>query len=459
MCCTVVIFMVICKLTDTQQVVRSECQPECSDDFCERCPDGMFLYESTAFRNETKCTYPTTTTETSTESTTNTSTESTTTVPTVQTTQALLSMNAKNVYRICVSSCPVGYRNESYKCFRCNSLCLNCTTAGDTTDVCACKYGDNSNGTCLSKTEDTGGIDERIIIGAGAGGGVLVVVIIIVVVCYCCRRGKLKDQGKTRMSVLLEGRDESGDNTCHVIEPEKAPSKQTTLQRQHYENTGRFDDKKVAKQAQFTQDKIFRYVKDPVTGQEKTNPRESDIYTNSSAIKLNTNFKSGSSEDIEISMLPKAPKPPGSGFSKKKTMSRHKTAKGMTNHALADPTEQENYEDMSGKVKQEIEQSTYTAFDPDEEPTEDYANYQRNPNEEMPQEYYENPPNPNAHIDDDEQEDYENVQNALSKANMDDTEEQEDYENYTFHHDEGPSEDYENLNTDNPYMNMPFGKQ
>jgi hypothetical protein len=35
----------------------------------------------------------------------------------------------------------------------------------------------------------------------------------------------------------------------------------------------------------------------------------------------------------------------------------------------------------------------------------------------------------------------------------------EDYENYTFHHDEGPSEDYENLNTDNPYMNMPFGKQ
>jgi hypothetical protein len=79
------------------------------------------------------------------------------------------------------------------------------------------------------------------------------------------------------------------------------------------------------------------------------------------------------------------------------------------------------------------------------EPTEDYANYQRNPNEEMPQEYYENPPNPNAPIDDDEQEDYENVKNALSKANMDDTEEQEDYENYTFHHDEGPSEDYEKI--------------
>ena len=157
-------------------------------------------------------------------------------------------------------------------------------------------------------------------------------------------------------------------------------------------------------------------------------------------------------------MLPNAPKPPDSGFSKKKKMSRHKTAKGMTNHALAVPTEQENYEDMSGKLNQEIEQPTYTAFDPDEEPTENYANYQRNPNEEMPQEYYENPSNPNAHIDDDEQEDYENVQNALSKANMDDTEEQENYENYTFHLDEGPSEDYENLNTENPYMNMPFGK-
>jgi hypothetical protein len=52
--------------------------------------------------------------------------------------------------------------------------------------------------------EDTGGIDERIIIGAGAGGGESVVVIIIVVVCCCCRRRKLKDQGKTRMSVLLE---------------------------------------------------------------------------------------------------------------------------------------------------------------------------------------------------------------------------------------------------------------
>ena len=186
------------------QVVRSECQPECSDNSCD-CPDGMFLYNSTAFRNETKCTYPTTTTETSTESTTNTSTESTTTVSTVSTTRALLSMNTTNVYRICVSSCPVSYyRNESYKCFRCNSLCLNCTTVGDTTDVCACKYGDNSNGTCLSKMEDTGGIDERIIIGAGAGGGVLVVMIIIVVVCCCCRRRKLKEQGKSRMSTLLE---------------------------------------------------------------------------------------------------------------------------------------------------------------------------------------------------------------------------------------------------------------
>jgi len=30
----------------------------------------------------------------------------------------------------------------------------------------------------------------------------------------------------------------------------------------------------------------------------------------------------------------------------------------MTNHALAVPTEQENYEDMSGKLNQEIEQPT-----------------------------------------------------------------------------------------------------
>jgi hypothetical protein len=157
-------------------------------------------------------------------------------------------------------------------------------------------------------------------------------------------------------------------------------------------------------------------------------------------------------------MLPKAPNPPDSGSSQQKKMSRHKTAKGMTNHAFAVPTEQETYEDMSGKLTQESEQPTYAAFDPDEEPTEIYANCQRNPNEEMPQEYYENPSNPNAHIDDDKQEDYENVQNALSKANMDDTEEQEDYEKYTFHHDEGPSEDYENLNTENFYMNTSFGK-
>ena len=166
----------------------------------------MFLYESNAFRNETECMYPTTT-ETSTE----TSTESTTTV---STTHALLSTNATSemfapppnyVYRICVSSCPVGYYgNESYICVRCNSLCLNCTNAGDTADVCACKYGDNSNGTCLPEKGDTeGGVDERIIIGVGAGGGVLVAVIIIVVVCCCCRRKK-DDQVKTRMSVLLE---------------------------------------------------------------------------------------------------------------------------------------------------------------------------------------------------------------------------------------------------------------
>jgi len=171
----------------------------------------MFLYESTAFRNETKCIYPTTTTETSTEASTESTTTVTTTSTAVSTTRASLSMNATsemftpppNVYRICVSSCPVGYYgNESYKCVRCNSLSLNCTNVGNTTDVCACKYGDNSNGTYLSKKEDTeGGVDERIIIGVGAVGGVLVAVI-IVVVCCCCRRKK--DQGKTRMSVLLE---------------------------------------------------------------------------------------------------------------------------------------------------------------------------------------------------------------------------------------------------------------
>lgn len=158
----------------------------------------MFLYESPAFRNETNCIYPTTT-ETS------TSTD-------VVTTSSLLSLNSTNelpapppkVYRICVSSCPVGYYgDESNKCVRCNSLCLNCTDVGDTTGVCACKYGDNSNGTCLSKKEDNteGGVDDRIIIGAGAGGGLLVAVIIMVVVC-CCRRRE--DKGKTRMSVLLE---------------------------------------------------------------------------------------------------------------------------------------------------------------------------------------------------------------------------------------------------------------
>jgi hypothetical protein len=51
-------------------------------------------------------------------------------------------------------------------------------------------------------------------------------------------------------------------NTCHVDEPEKAPSKpsnQTTLQRQHYENTGGFDDRKVAEQAQIIQEKILTY--------------------------------------------------------------------------------------------------------------------------------------------------------------------------------------------------------
>lgn len=62
----------------------------------------------------------------------------------------------------------------------------------------------------------------------------------------------------------------SVDNTCHVVEPEKAPSKPRlpTLHRQLYENTGGFDDRKVAVQAQFKQDTIFRYVKDPVTGPE-----------------------------------------------------------------------------------------------------------------------------------------------------------------------------------------------
>lgn len=51
--------------------------------------------------------------------------------------------------------------------------------------------------------EDTeGGVDERIIIEVGAGEGLLVAVIIMVVVCCCCRRRK--DQGKTRMSALLE---------------------------------------------------------------------------------------------------------------------------------------------------------------------------------------------------------------------------------------------------------------
>lgn len=170
-------------------------------------------------------------------------------------------------------------------------------------------------------------------------------------------------------------------------------------------------------------------------------------------------------------MLPEAPKPPASGFGKKIKSSRNKTAKGMTNNGL------EYYADMTGtQPKQEIEQPSYTTFDPDEEPQEDYANYQRNQNEEMPQDDYENfgtnPSNTNAHIDDDEQEDYENVQNALSKANMNDTEEQENYENYTgelvvpprtnmtFDNDEEPSEDYENLNinNENPYMNVKYGK-
>jgi len=60
------------------------------------------------------------------------------------------------------------------------------------------------------------------------------------------------------------------DTTCNVVEPEKVPSKpskQTTLQRQLYENTAGFDDTEVARQAQLNQDKIFRYVKEPGTEQ------------------------------------------------------------------------------------------------------------------------------------------------------------------------------------------------
>lgn len=435
---------------------NNDCRPICYNSPCQ-CPGDLFLLESNEYFNITACVYSTTTV----------SINATTVSTTLSTDDNVTNKN------ICVSKCPTGYYGESQKCFSCNALCSNCTGSGNSTDVCTCKYGNDTNGICLKETKkDKLNVnDTEIIIGAAVGGGALLIIIVIVAVICCCRR-KREVTRQTRMSVLINERDNTVDNTTHIIETESAPRKLTTLQRQNYVNTETIDDAKVAKQAQLNQDKIFRYVKDPATGAKKKVEvsRESEIYTNSTAIKLNKHMH-GENEAKELSLLPPAPNPPGkkkTSFFKKSrrgTENKSKQEAGVSNRAFGVKDEQEDYEDMSGK------QPNYTPFNPEEDgPKEDYENFQKKAGEDMPLEDYENFGKTSANrLIDDEQEDYENLSKPLAKPTKyegnDDEEEQEDYENVTARPNvphrtlnvfdgDGPLDDYENFQKENPYMNV-----
>lgn len=459
------------------------CQTPCDN----TCPAGLYLYISNEFVNRSECVYPTTTSSyTSTDmSTADTTTQSMSTSTINNTTEISGEPKPEGFY-LCVSSCPEGFfANSSNICVACDSICKNCTGSGSTVDVCLCLHG-NKNGTCLAEAPVTTGFDKAIIIGAAAGGGAVVVIILIVALVYMYQRTRrMNIQKSSRMSVLLDTRDNSKDNTVHIIEHEndQRRGKNPTLQRQNYENTNTIDDSKVAAQAQRNQDKIFRYVKDPATGKTTKVPmanvnRESDVYSNASAIRLQKNIEGASSEDVELSELGEAPRPPAAISKKKKksmfkismkkiSVKKSKQPKGAINQAMDD---QEDYEDMSG---QQPHLSTAQFNATAEDPQEDYANYQKDQNDsDMPLEDYENfgktsaLVNQNQTVEDDEDlEDYENVQNALSKAKIDDEDDMEDYENCAIIPtipnrtnmmiaDDEPSEDYENFNRENPYMNV-----
>lgn len=477
-----VIYMVFTGVAVNSQQSEDDCL--CQTPCDNTCPDGLYLYISTEFVNRSECVYPTTTySYTSTEMSTSETTTQSMSTSTMNTTTDNSGEPKPEVYYLCVSSCPKGfYGNDSNVCVACDSKCENCTGSGPTVDVCTCLYG-STNGTCLAKAPEKTGFDKAIIIGASAGGGAVVLIIVIVALVCVCRRRRQMNIQKSRMSVILDTRDDSKDNTVHIIEPENGQRrvKNPTLQRQNYENTNTIDDSKVANQAQLNQDKIFRYVKDPATGKTKkvlaNVQRVSDVYSNASAIRLHINIEGVSSEDVELSMLGEAPRPPAAVSKKKKksmfkiSMKRKsekktKQMEGATNRGMDD---QEDYEDMSGKQAQ----PSTAPFDANEEgPQEDYANYQKDQiDNDMPLEDYENfgktsaLVNQNQTVDDNEDlEDYENVQNALSKAKIDDEDDLEDYENAAIIPtipnrtnmivDDEPSEDYENFNRENPYMNV-----
>lgn len=407
------VFFLIYGITVKSQL-QENCRLLCKDNNCT-CPNGLFLLKEKSPVNEPDCEHSTTTVRTTTTDYYNQS-------------SSPLNIEDENRHYRCLTSCPTGYYENSTECEQCNPLCSNCTGSGYNTDACTCRYGEN-NGTCISKA-DKGGIGIEVIAGAAAGGGAALIIIIVVIVICVCRRGRESDKKqKSRMSVLIESRDNTIDNRTHIVEdpkPTTAQRKIPTLTRPNYENTGRFDDSKVANQAQQNQDKIFRYVKEPsVPNQRKaeTGNRDSGLYGNADAIRLHRNI---SSDDVELSMLGEAPKPPG--HSKSKTKSRNVSHKqGIVNPIVSTTDEQENYEDMSG-------QPNYTAFDPHEDEQEDYENYQKQTSDDEPLEDYENFGKTSSVTiqskdDEEEQEDYENMPKNLTLPKKDDDDELDDYEN------------------------------
>ncbi|CAG2227105.1 unnamed protein product [Mytilus edulis] len=452
----------IVAVSSQQSKDKCICQTPCDN----ACPAGLYLNISYEFVNISECVYPTTTSSyTSTDMSTAETTTQMMSTSTMNTTTEISGEPKPEVFYLCLSSCPEGFfANSSNVCDACDLKCNNCTGSGDTVDVCSCLHG-SENGTCLAAKQPETGFDKAIIIGAAAGGGAVVVIILIVSIVYICKRTRrMNIQKSSRMSVILDTRDDSKDNTVHIIETEndQRRGKNPTLQRQNYENTNTIDDSKVAAQAQRNQDKIFRYVKDPATGKttkvlENVN-RESDVYSNASAIRLQKNIEGVSSEDVELSMLGEAPRPPAAISKKKKksmfkismkkiSLKKSKQPEGAINQGMDD---QEDYEDMSGQQPAPPNQND------SDMPLEDYENFGKT----------SALVNQNQTVEDDEDlEDYENVQNALSKAKIDDEDDMEDYENCAIIPtipnrtnmmiaDDEPSEDYENFNRENPYMNV-----
>ncbi|XP_060066360.1 uncharacterized protein LOC132546652 [Ylistrum balloti] len=378
----------------------------------------------------------------------------------------------------CVQKCDEGFYIDGDSCVKCDNACKTCNASGRGIDTCNCKF--ELNGTCfdsclpnMTRCDDDGDDNITVIIAAAVGGGVgvIIIVVILIVVVKCCRCRKRKS--KSRMSTIIENRGAAKDDGNEEGEEEmgiRLPKQVKGRKPGKYENVTVLGGA-VSTEAQQTQDKMTRYAKDPTLprgrnlGDQPEN-RDSALYSNADAIKLNRNLLKGENKE-QKGVFKKLKK----SLKKKSSKKKEDTSESkfdVTNPGFSDGASSvggELYCDMSGKVQDDSELDDYVDLNPkkDDEPLDDYENVTKKvkkPDGVGPQEK-----NKNFRTTDDEpQDEYENFGNT-SRGTVIDDEPQDEYENFGSTSrgtviDDEPQDEYENFNSanahmdDSPYINV-----